>query len=146
MILPFGLINTPTIFQAIINHVLKRYIDKIIIIYLNDIFIFSKILKEHKKHIYFILTALEQTNLYINIYKNTFYNQEINYLKFKIQPKTIEINDKKIKIIRFWPQSTNVKKIRGFFKFVNFYRHFVERFKRLTIPFIEFTKNDKTFK
>jgi len=83
--------------------------------------------------------------LYVNAYKNIFYSQEINYLRFKIKLKTIEMNDKKIEIIRYWLQSTNVKEIQGFLRFANFYRHFVERFGQLTIPFIELTKNDKTF-
>ena len=101
MILSFELINIPTTFQTIINHILKKYIDRIVIVYLNDIFIFNKTLEKHKKHIYFILITLKQTNLYINTRKNIFYNQEIDYLKFKIKLKTIEINDKKIKIIKY---------------------------------------------
>ncbi len=56
------------------------------------------------------------------------------------------MNDKKIETIRYWLQSINVKEIRGFLKFVNFYRHFVERFKQLIILFIKLTKNDKVFK
>jgi len=146
LILLFELINILAIFQTIINYILKEYIDKIVIVYLDNIFIFSKTLKEHKAYIYFILTTLKQTNLYINVYKNTFYSQEIDYLGFKIRLRTIEMNNKKIEVIRYWLQSTNVKKVRGFLGFVNFYRRFVERFKRLTISFIKFTKNDKTFK
>ena len=80
-----------------INYILKDYIDKIIVVYLDNIFIFNKTLEEYKKHIYFILTILKQANLYINIYKNIFYNQKIDYLGFKIRPRIIEINDKKIK-------------------------------------------------
>ncbi len=84
-----------------INHILKEYIDKIVVVYLNNIFIFSKTLEEYKEYIYFILTTLKQVNLYINIYKSTFYSQEIDYLEFKIKLRTIEINNKKIKIIKY---------------------------------------------
>jgi len=80
---------------------LKEYIDKIIIVYLNDIFIFNKTLEEYKEHIYFILTVLKQANLYVNIYKNIFYNQEIDYLRFKIKSRTIRMNNKKIETIRY---------------------------------------------
>ncbi len=59
LILPFGLINIPIIFQVIINYILKEYIDRIIVIYLNDIFIFNKTLEKYKKYIYFILTILK---------------------------------------------------------------------------------------
>ncbi len=91
MILPFGLINIPAIFQVIINHVLKDFINRIVVVYLNDILIFNKTLEKHKEYIHLILTTLEQTNLYINAYKSSFYNQKVDYLKFKIQPRIIEI-------------------------------------------------------
>ena len=81
---------------------MKEYIDRIVVVYLNNIFIFNKTLEKHKKYIYFILTVLEQANLYINIRKSTFYSQKIDYLRFKIKLGTIEINDKKIEIIRYW--------------------------------------------
>ncbi len=102
LILLFEFINVLTIFQVIINHILKNFIDRIVIVYLNDIFIFNKTLKEYKEYIYFILTTLKQTNLYVNVYKNTFYSQKIDYLEFKIKPRTIEMNNKKIKIVRYW--------------------------------------------
>ncbi len=85
-----------------INYILKEYINKIVVVYLNDIFIFNKTLKKYKKYIYFILTILKQINLYINICKNIFYNQEIDYLGFKIKLRTIEMNNKKIETIRYW--------------------------------------------
>ncbi len=85
-----------------INHVLKKYIDKIVVVYLNDIFIFSKILEKYKEHMYFVLITLERTNLYVNIYKSIFYSQEIDYLRFKIRLRIIEMNDKKIEVVRFW--------------------------------------------
>src|SRR6266566_1651745 len=97
-----------------INHVLKDFINKIVVVYLNDIFIFSKILEKYKKYIYFILTILEQANLYVNIYKSIFYSQKIDYLGFKIKSRTIEINNKKIEIVRYWLQFINIKEIRGF--------------------------------
>jgi len=102
LILPFELINIPAIFQTMINHILNQYIDKIIVIYLNNILIFNKTLKEHKEHIHLILTALEQVNLFVNIYKSTFYSQEIEYLGFKIRLRTIEMNNKKIEAIKYW--------------------------------------------
>ncbi len=71
-------------------------------VYLNNIFIFNKTLEKHKEYIYFILTILKQVNLYVNIYKNIFYNQEIDYLRFKIKLRTIEMNNKKIETIRYW--------------------------------------------
>src|SRR6266566_865768 len=101
LILSFRFINILTIFQTIINYILKEYIDKIVIVYLDYIFIFNKTLEKHKEYIHFVLITLEQTNLYINTYKSTFHNQKIDYLRFKIKPRTIEMNNKKIKIIKY---------------------------------------------
>ncbi len=101
MILSFGLTNIPATFQTIINHILKDFIDRIVVIYLDNIFIFNKTIKEYKEYIHLILIILKQANLYVNIYKNIFYNQEIDYLKFKIRSKIIEMNKKKIDVVRF---------------------------------------------
>ena len=80
---------------------MKDFIDSIVVVYLDDIFIFNKTLKKYKEHIYLILTILKQANLYINVRKSSFYSQEIDYLRFKIQLGTIEINDKKIKAMKY---------------------------------------------
>ncbi len=74
LILSFRLINISIIFQIIINYILKDFIDRIVVVYLDDIFIFNKILEEYKEHIYFILIVLKRVNLYINVYKSTFYS------------------------------------------------------------------------
>jgi len=80
---------------------LKKYIDRIVIVYLDNIFIFNKTLKKYKEYIHLILIIFKQTNLYINICKSIFYSQEIDYLRFKIKLKTIEMNDKKIEAVRY---------------------------------------------
>src|SRR6266566_9447015 len=111
LILSFGLINIPTTFQTIINHILKEYIDKIVMVYLNDIFIFNKTLEKYKEYIYFILIVLKQANLYINMRKSIFYSQKVDYLRFKIRLRTIEINNKKIEVVRYWLQPMNIKEV-----------------------------------
>ncbi len=80
-------------------------------VYLDDIFIFNKTLEEYKEYIHFVLIALKQADLYVNIYKSIFYNQKIDYLRFKIRLRTIEINNKKIEAIKYWLQPTNIKEI-----------------------------------
>src|SRR6266566_10069650 len=120
-----------------INYILKEYIDRIVVVYLDDILVFNKTLEKHKEYIHFILIVLERTNLYINIYKSIFYSQEVDYLRFKIRLGIIEINNKKIEVVRYWLQSTNIKEVLGFLGFANFYRRFIKRFRRLIISFIK---------
>jgi len=83
--------------------------------------------------------------LRVNPKKSIFYSQEVEYLGFKIRPRQIEMNDNKIEAVRSWPIPTNIKEIKEFLGFVNFYRRFIEGFGRLAIPFIEFTKKNKAF-
>ena len=81
----------------------------------------------------------------VNPKKSVFYSQEVEYFGFKIRLGRIEMSDKKVETVRSLPISTNVKEIKGFFRFANFYRCFIEGFGRLIAPLIEFTKKDKVF-
>jgi hypothetical protein len=145
LILPFGLTNAPATFQAMINHVLRRFIDHFIVVYLDDILIFSKTLEEHQTHVHQVLQALRDADLRVNPKKSTFHSQEVEYLGFKIRPGRIEMSDKKVEAVRSWPTPTSVKEVRGFLGFANFYRRFIEGFGRLAAPLTELTKKDKAF-
>jgi hypothetical protein len=102
-------------------------------------------LEEHKNHIYQILQTLRNIDLRVNPKKSAFYSQKIEYLGFKIRPGQIEMNDKKVKVVWSWPISTNIKEVKGFLRFANFYRRFIEGFGRLAIFFIKLIKKDKAF-
>ena len=81
----------------------------------------------------------------VNPKKSVFYSQKVEYFGFKIYLGRIEISDTKVEVVRSWPVFTNVKKIKGFLGFANFYRRFIEGFGQLTTPFIKLTKKDKAF-
>jgi hypothetical protein len=128
-----------------INYILQRFIDQFVVVYLNDILIFNRILEKYKTYVHQVLQVLRNTDLRINPKKSIFYSQKVEYLRFKIRLGWIEINDKKVEAVRSWPISTSVKEIRGFFGFANFYCRFIEGFGRLIAFLIELTKKDKTF-
>jgi hypothetical protein len=128
-----------------INYILQRFIDQFVVVYLDDILIFNKILEEYKTYVYQILQTFWDIDLRVNPKKSAFYSQEIEYLGFKIRLRRIEINDNKVEAVWNWPVSTNIKEIRGFLGFANFYRCFIEGFGRLAVLFIELTKKDKAF-
>jgi hypothetical protein len=87
-------------FQAIINYILRRFIDYFVVIYLDNIFIFSKTLEKHKNHVYQVLQVLRDVDLRVNPKKSAFYNQEVEYFRFKIRLRRIEMNDKRVEIVR----------------------------------------------
>jgi hypothetical protein len=78
-VIPFGLSNTPTVFMCLMNGVFRNYLDKFVIICLDDIFIYSKYEEEHKKHLRMVLQVLRELQLYVKLSKCSFYQRQIHY-------------------------------------------------------------------
>ncbi len=121
----FGLTNTPTIFQRMINKIFKEYLDIFVTTYLDDILIYSDIFEEYQQHIHLILQTFEKHNLLMEPKKSFFYIQEIEYLDFIIRSGELAMNPEKIKTVKDWPISKNMKDSRGFLDFTNFYRSLI---------------------
>jgi hypothetical protein len=97
--MPFRLINTPATWQVFINNVLREYLDVFVIVYLDDILIFSKTEEEHKGHIKKILRKLINENLRIKIEKTKFYAKEVDFLGFIIGREGVKMDKKKIQTV-----------------------------------------------
>jgi Reverse transcriptase (RNA-dependent DNA polymerase) len=97
--MPFGLTNTSITYQALINNILREYLDNFIVIYLNNILIYSKNEKEHTGHVIKVLETLERTELKINEKKSTFYQTEIEFLGYILTTTGVKINLEKVKIV-----------------------------------------------
>ncbi|KAL0937059.1 reverse transcriptase domain protein [Colletotrichum truncatum] len=142
LVMPFGLTNAPATFQTMINQVLREYLDKSVVVYLDDILIFSKTLEEHKKHVHEILKALEQAKLLVEPEKSLFHKQEVEFLGFTITPGVIKMSPNKIKAVQEWPTPENPKDILSFLGFVNFYRKFLKDYSKTILPLTELTKKN----
>src|SRR5215216_3492667 len=129
--MPFGLINAPATFQALINNVLQEYLDKICIVYLDDILIYSKNPKEHKEHIKLILAALEKWQLKVNLNKSKFNKEEVEFLGHIIRIHRIRMDPTKIKLILEWPQPTNLMELQQFMGLANYYRKFIKGYSTI---------------
>jgi Reverse transcriptase (RNA-dependent DNA polymerase) len=99
LVILFRLINASTIYQALINNILKEYLNDFIVIYLDDILIYSKNEKKYTGHIIKVLETLKKTELKINGEKSTFYQTEVKFLKYILTTTDVKINLKKIKVI-----------------------------------------------
>jgi Reverse transcriptase (RNA-dependent DNA polymerase) len=97
--MPFRLINTPAIYQTLINNILREYLNDFIITYLNNILIYSKNEKEHTGHIIKVLEALKRTGLKINREKSTFHQTEVEFLKYILTTIGVKMNPKKVKTV-----------------------------------------------
>jgi hypothetical protein len=146
-IMPFGLSNAPSAFQRYINWVLRDILDDFVTAYADDILIYSfGNLENHRQKVQNILQKLINAGLQANIQKSEFETHEIKYLSYIINSKKeILINPEKIRAIKNWTISTNVKAIRSFIRFANFYRMFIPTYSNTIRPFVNFTKKNKEF-
>ena len=122
LVMPFGLTNAPASFQSMINDVLREYLDEFVVVYLDDILIYSETLEEHKEHVHKILKRLQNANLLVEPEKCKFLAQEVDYLGYTIRPGEIRMQESKLSAIKEWPTPTNIKDVRAFLGFANFYR------------------------
>ena len=139
----FEFINASAICQEMINDALWEYLNLFIIVYLDDILVFFKMMKEHVNYIEKILEWLNERDLQLKSEKCEFHKKDINFLEFIVDRKEIRINSVKINIIREWKQSINVKKIQSFLKFVNYNRKFIKNYFKKAISLINLMMKDK---
>jgi RNase H-like domain found in reverse transcriptase/Reverse transcriptase (RNA-dependent DNA polymerase)/Integrase zinc binding domain/Chromo (CHRromatin Organisation MOdifier) domain/Retroviral aspartyl protease len=145
LVMPFGLTNAPASFQTMINSVLKDYLDDFVIVYLDDILIFSKTIEEHKEHVHQVLRKLREAKLLVEPAKSEFHTQRVKYLGYIIEPGKIGMDPDKIKAIKEWPEPKNVTDVRAFQGYVNFYRQFIKGYGDIARPLTDMTRKDTPF-
>lgn len=139
-VLPFGLSNSPSVFQKMMNSVLYGYIDKFVQLYLDDVLIYSKTAEEHLNHIKLVLERFRKNKLYINPSKSNFNRSEVDFLGMRVSSKGILPSCEKVKAVQDWPQPTNVQEIRQFVGLASHYRRFIRNFSSIAAPLTELTK------
>ena len=124
---PFGLSNAPSTFVCLMNSVFRRYLEKFILVFLDDILIYSKNEEEHEEHLRLVLQVLKEHKLS----KGDFYKYRIHYLGHIISDEGISIDPKMIEAIMNWPTPRNVTDVRSFMGLARYYRRFIEGFSRV---------------
>ncbi len=127
----FKLINESTFYQHYINDVLFEYLHQFCQIYLNDIIIYSKILKKHKQHVWLILNKLQEADLQININKCKFHVQKIIFLELLMSIKKLKTNSRKMQAVVNWFTFNNLTQMQFFIDFCNFYWCFIKNFSKI---------------
>jgi Reverse transcriptase (RNA-dependent DNA polymerase)/RNase H-like domain found in reverse transcriptase len=145
LVMPFGLANAPSTFQHYVNDTLHPYLDVFCTAYIDDILIFSDSLSEHRKHVRTILQAMRNAGLQLDVDKCEFHKTEVLYLGLLISTQGIRMDPAKIKTIIEWEIPMNVKDVRAFLGFANFYRRFIQDFSRIAAPLNALTKKDVRF-
>ncbi len=141
----FELINESTFYQHYMNDVLFKYLHQFCQIYLDDIIIYSKILKKHKQHVWLILNKLREADLQINIDKCKFHVQKIIFLKLLMSIERLKMNSRKMQAVVDWSTLNNLTQMQFFIDFCNFYQRFIKSFLKIVHSMIWLTQKKIIF-
>ncbi|KAL0540339.1 hypothetical protein IC582_024574 [Cucumis melo] len=132
--MPFGFSNAPSTFMRLMNQILQPFLKQFIVVYFDDILIYSSSKEDHLKHIQLLFTALQENELHINLKKCEFLCYSIHFLGFIISCNVIFVDPKKIDSISSWLQPKTPKDIQCFLGLASFYRRFIKSFSTITTP------------
>jgi len=144
--MPFGLTNAPSTFIRLMNHVLRAFNGKFVVVYFDDILIYSKEFDEHKDHLRQALDVLRKKSLYDNFKKCDFHMDKIIFLGYVVSVKDIEMDEAKVKSIQEWPTPKSITEVRSIHGLASFYRRFVKDFSTIASPLTEIIKKFMGFK
>ena len=140
--MPFGLTNAPATFMTVMNNALQPLIDKCMIIYIDDILIYSKNEKEHEQHLRQVLTLLRQNKLYAKASKCEFFKERVEFLGHIVSSEGVETEVKKVQTVADWLEPKNVKEVMSFLGLCNYYRRFIKGYSAISAPITNLLRKD----
>ncbi|KAF8748302.1 hypothetical protein RHS01_10955, partial [Rhizoctonia solani] len=142
LVMPFGLTNAPAAFQHFMNDLFRNLIDVTVVIYLDDILIFSEDPEKHPEHVREVLSRLMRNQLFCKLSKCHFHVTTVDYLGIVISPTGFSMDQKKIEAVTSWPHPKTVKQVQAFLGFVNYLRRFIPNFSSVACPLHNLTKKE----
>ncbi len=144
-VLPFGLTNAPATFMNLMNDVLRPHLDSSVVVFIDDILIYSKTKEEHDKHVRQVLDLLRQHKLYAKRSKCKMYRQSVEFLGHVVSERGIEMDPSKVQAVSEWPVPGSAKDIRCFLGLAGYYRRFIRGFSAIAAPISELLKEEHKF-
>ncbi|GJR43128.1 putative reverse transcriptase domain-containing protein [Tanacetum coccineum] len=144
-IMPFGLTNTPAVFMGLMNRVCKPYLNKFVIVFIDDILIYSKTQEQHEMHLGLVLELLKKEKLYAKFSKCEFWLREVKFLGYVINGNRIHVDPSKIKAVKNWKGPRTPFEVCSFLGLVGYYHRFIEDFSKIAKPLTVLTQKSKTF-
>ncbi|EOY19707.1 Retrotransposon protein [Theobroma cacao] len=129
----------------LMNRVFKPYLDKFVVVFIDDILIYSKSREEHEQHLKIVLQILREHRLYAKFSKCEFWLESVAFLGHVVSKEGIQVDTKKIEAVEKWPRPTSVTEIRSFVGLAGYYRRFLKDFSKIVAPLTKLTRKDTKF-
>jgi hypothetical protein len=146
MVMSFGLTNAPTYFMSLMNKVFMEYLDKFVVVFIDDILVFSKKEEEHEEHLRLVLEKLREHKLYGKFSKCEFWLKEVAFLGHVLSEGAVFVNLGKVKDVLDWEPPQNVSDIRSFLGLAGYYRRFIKDFSKIPKPMTRLLEKGNEFK
>ena len=142
-VMPFGLSNAPSTFQRLMNEVLRPFIGRFVVVYFDDILVYSRSRTDHLRHLRDVCAALLREKLYAHPKKCSFFTTEVSFLGFILSARGVAADPAKVAAITTWPPLRDVHDVRSFIGLVTFYRRFVPNFSGVAAPITDLIRLEK---
>jgi hypothetical protein len=143
LVLPFGLMNASALFMDLMNRVFQPYLDKFVVVFIDDILVYSNSFEEHEEHLRQTLQTLRDHQLYAKLSKCEFWFKRVTFLGHVILAEGVFVDPQKVKAVLKWERPTSITKIRSFLGLVGYYQRFIEGFSLIATPLTQLTRKNK---
>ncbi|RVW60643.1 Transposon Ty3-G Gag-Pol polyprotein [Vitis vinifera] len=145
LVMPFGLTNAPAAFMDLMNRVFKPYLDQFVVVFIDDILVYSRSREEHEGHLSIVLQTLRDKQLYAKLKKCEFWLDRISFLGHVVSNDGISVDSGKVDVVANWRRPSNVTEIRSFLGLAGYYRRFIEGFSKIALPLTKLTQKGVNF-
>ena len=143
--MPFGLTNAPAAFMDLMHRVFRPYVDQFVIVFIDDILIYSRNPEDHERHLTIVLQNLREHKLYAKMSKCEFWMNEVKFLGHVVSEQGVVVDPAKIEVVMKWEPPKNVTEVCSLLGLAGYYRRFVEGFSKLAMPMNRLTKKGEKF-
>ncbi|KAL4011458.1 hypothetical protein IC575_028517 [Cucumis melo] len=145
VVMSFGLTNAPAVFMDLMNKVFREFLDTFVIVFIEDILIYSKTEAEHEEHLRMVLQTLRDNKLYAKFSKYEFWLKQVSFLGHVVSKVGVFVDPAKIEVVTSWTRPSTVSEVRSFLGLAGYYRRFVENFSRIATPLTQLTRKGAPF-